>query len=276
MNQLHFCGGLPRSGSTILMNILQQNPRVFTTGTCALADILGHNVLVGSRHSEAMQAMSVEQADKALYGLIHGATKGWFEALTNKPTVISKRHGWSSMLHLFPESKYICMVRDLRDVVESFENITKRTLALHSFNENNLVTASMNMYEKYHYYFQESSSISTNLYSEIPRLTQIAEQNEDKVIFIRYEDFTKDPISTLAMLYERLGEASFDHDLSSISHSELMEHDGVYFQERTDHNTHPEFMYYKAPERMLRDEFHQKVMYENRWFYETFYPEELS
>ena len=31
MKTIHFCGGLPRSGSTILMNILQQNPRIFTT-----------------------------------------------------------------------------------------------------------------------------------------------------------------------------------------------------------------------------------------------------
>jgi hypothetical protein len=28
MNKLHFCGGLPRSGSTVLMNILQQNPKI--------------------------------------------------------------------------------------------------------------------------------------------------------------------------------------------------------------------------------------------------------
>ena len=67
MNTFHMCGGLPRSGSTLLMNILQQNPGIFTTGTCALSEILQEKILIKSRYSETFQAMSSEQADKAMY-----------------------------------------------------------------------------------------------------------------------------------------------------------------------------------------------------------------
>ena len=36
MQQLHYCLGLPRTASTLIMNILNENPRIFTTGTCCM------------------------------------------------------------------------------------------------------------------------------------------------------------------------------------------------------------------------------------------------
>jgi sulfotransferase len=276
MNQLHFCGGLPRSGSTLLMNLLQQNPRIFTTGTCALSEILRDKILIKSRYSETFQAMSTEQADRAMYGLIHGATKGWFEALTNKPVVISKRHGWSGLFHLFPKSKYICLIRDLRDVVESFERVNSKTLSLHSYGDSNTVIPAMHIHEKYKHYFNESNAFSVNLQTEVPRLMEVFKKDNSKVIFIRYEDFTKEPIYILKKLYNFLVEDYFDHDLMNINQSELFEHDHAYFREKTDHETLPKFRFYSEPKRILSNEFHQRVVKENIWFYESFYPEVLN
>lgn len=275
MNQLHFCGGLPRSGSTVLMNILQQNPQVFTTATCALSEIIREKLLIKSRYSETFQAMSTEQADKAMYGLIHGATRGWFEALTDKPVVISKRHGWSSLFHLYPKSKFICLVRDLRDVVESFERVNDKTLALHSFGDSAVMTPSMHIHEKYKYYFQEGNAFSVNLTTEVPRMMEVFKQKKNNVMFIRYEDFTKEPFYILNKLYNFLELPYFEHDLNNIQQSELFEHDHAYFREKTDHVTKPKFITYTEPKRNLPKEFHDRVIKENMWFYESFYPETL-
>jgi hypothetical protein len=57
MKQLHFCGGLPRTGSTVLMNILQQNPNIFTTSTDPFPAILNEQILIKSRYRETFQAM---------------------------------------------------------------------------------------------------------------------------------------------------------------------------------------------------------------------------
>lgn len=276
MNNLHFCGGLPRSGSTILMNILQQNPRIFTTGSCALYELLADKILVKGRYSETFQAMSTDQADAAMYGLIQGATKGWFEALTDKPTVISKRHGWSSLFHLYPNSKYICVVRDLRDIVESFEKINSKTLALHTFSNLNVMLPAMSINEKYRYHFEESNSLSNNLQFEIPRLMNVFQQKQDRVIFVRYEDFTKEPEYMLKKIHVILNEPHFEYDLSKISQSALFEHDHAYFRERTDHKTYSEFKRYKDPVRSLPDSFHEKVVKNHKWFYQAFYPEVLN
>lgn len=275
MNKLYFCGGLPRSGSTVLMNILQQNPRIFTTGTCALTGIIHDHILIKSRYREQFQAMSVDQADHAMYGLIHGATKGWFEALTNKPVVISKNRSWSNLFHLYKKSKYIALVRDLRDVVESFEKVNSKTLALHSYGDRSIFTPAMHKHEKYYHYFEEGNAFSESLSREIPRLMEVFERKENNVMFIRYEDFTKEPIYMLKKLYNFIEEDWFEHDLNNISQSALFEHDHAYFRERTDHVTKPKFEYYKEPNRTLSESFHESVVKKNRWFYESFYPEVL-
>jgi len=40
MRKIHFISGLPRSGSTLLTNILLQNPQFQTTATSSLLDFL--------------------------------------------------------------------------------------------------------------------------------------------------------------------------------------------------------------------------------------------
>ena len=275
MDTIHFCGGLPRSGSTLLMNLLQQNPRIFTTGTCALSEILGNNI-IKSRYAETFQAMSTSDADKAMHGLIQGATRGWFEALTDKPVVISKRHGWSGLFHLFPKSKFICMVRDPRDVVESFEKVNDRTKALHTFSNSNALMPAMHVHEKYNYYFNEPNAFSMNLQTEVPRMMEVFKRDRNNVIFVRYEDLTKDPMYMLSKIYSFLNELYYDHNLKNIEQSTLFEHDHAYFREKTDHKTHPQFRYYSDPERKLSKIFHDRVVNENRWFYESFYPEVLN
>jgi sulfotransferase len=275
MKTIHFCGGLPRSGSTILMNILQQNPRIFTTGTCALPDLISNHILIKSRYRESFQAMSTEQADKAMYGLVHGATQGWFEGLTTKPIVISKNRGWSSIFHLYNRSKYIVMVRDLRDIVESFERVNDKILALHTYGDAGVFTPAMHQHEKFKHYFDESNAFSDALQREVPRLMEVFKRTKNRVMFIRYEDLSVDPDQMLAKLYDFIEEQPFQHNLNKIEQSEMFEHDHAYFRERTDHKTSPAFRYFEPPVRTLPESFHNRILKEYRWFYEGFYPNEL-
>ena len=276
MNRLHFCGGLPRAGSTVLMNILQQNPKIFTTGTCALADVITDHVLIKSRYRESFQAMSTDQADSAMYGMIHGATKGWFEGLTNKPTVISKNRSWSNVFHLYKKSKYVVMVRDLRDIVDSFERLNNRILALHPYSDSNVFVPSMHVHEKMKYYFSEPNSLSVPLQTEVPRLMEVFGRNQNNVMFIRYEDFTSNPIETLKDFYNFIEEDWYEHDLNNIDQSELFEHDHAYFRERTEHKIKSSFQYYKKPERVISQDLQNKIVKEFEWFYKGFYPNELT
>lgn len=52
-------------------------------------------------------AMPIDKADDALHGFAVAGVNGWFDALTEKPVVISKSRNWTSFYHLFPNGKYI-------------------------------------------------------------------------------------------------------------------------------------------------------------------------
>lgn len=275
MKYLHFCGGLPRTGSTVLMNILQQNPIIFTTATDPFPHILQEQLLIKARYTEAFQAMSCEQADDAIYGMALGATRGWYEGLTSKPIVISKARQWSGLHHLFPASKILVTVRDLRDIVESFDRVNSRIKALHTFSDDHTLYASMSEEEKLHYHFKESNAFSSTLRHEIPKYIDLFKQDPSRVKFVRYEDLLQDPKYMLQRIYSFLGLESYTHNLSNISQSAMFEHDNAYFREKTDHHTKPSLLPWKEPTRVLSDKFHQQVIKDNSWFYRSFYPEVL-
>lgn len=272
--QLHFCGGLPRAGSTVLMNILQQNPYVFTTGTCALPNIL-NDVIIKSRFKESFQAMSIDDADRALYGFIKQGTHGWFDALTNKPIVISKNRSWSSYLHLFPDSKYIVMIRDIIDVAESFDRVNYNTKVLHTFDEKLGLVASMTENEKFHYYFKSPNPLSSTLTFELPKLVERSQKGMNDIIFIKYEDLLVDPYKVLKTIYDTLGLPHFDHDLNNIKQSELFEHDHAYFRERTSHVVESSLIHKKIPERKYSQMMQEKIIKEHIGFYQMFYPNKV-
>jgi hypothetical protein len=258
------------------MNILQQNPYIFTTSTDPFPQILNDQILIKARYSEAFQAMACDQADSAVHGMAIGATHGWYGGLTNKPIVISKARHWTSLHHLFPDSKIIVTIRDLRDIVESFDRVNSRIKALHTFSNDNTLYASMTEEEKLHYHFKESNALSSTLRHEIPKYLELFKINNARVKFVRYEDVLRDPGYMLSRIYSFLGLDSFNHDLNNINQSEMFEHDNAYFREKTDHRTQPKLTAWRDPVRVLSDKFHQQVVNNNSWFYKAFYPEVLQ
>ena len=273
MNQLNICTGLPRTGSTDLMNILQQNPRIFTTATDPLPGIIHNKLLIDVRYSEPFQAMSAEQADKAVYGMVMGAVAGWYEGLTKKEIVVSKARHWSSVHYLFPSSKILVTVRDLRDIVESFDRINGNIRSLHTYGDDKRLYPSLTESEKYNYHFKTSNALSGSLHEELPVFMDLFQKTENKVKFIRYEDFLKTPEKVLKSVYKFFDEPMYQHDLNNISQSELIEHDNAYFREKTSHRTNPQFVPWKEPQRKLSDEFQKTLIEEHKWYYEAFYPE---
>ena len=272
MKTIHFCAGLPRSGSTVLMNILQQNPTIFTTGTCALAKIV-LDMTIKSRYSESFQAMHAQDADNATYGMIQGATQGWFEGLTDKPVVISKNRSWPQAHHLYPNSKFIITVRDIRDIAESFDKINLKIKALHSYGDNGKMYGCMSEDEKYHYHFQTTNAFSGAVYEDIPRMMHLWQNGHShRIKFVRYEDLVLNPDQELDGIYKFLGLDRYNHDLNNIEQSALYEHDHAYFREKTSHVVKREMIKYNEPVRNLSDKFHSKVLNEHEWFYNGFYP----
>lgn len=273
MEKLVFCGGLPRTGSTVLMNILQQNPKIFTTSTCPLTNIIRENILLDTKREITFKAMESEKADAALYGFIHGATKGWYEGLTNKPIIISKNRTWAEIYHLYPKTKFICMVRDLRDIVDSFERMNSKVHSLHSINvTNNRLLPAMSNREKYDYFFNSPNSLTGGL-SHLKKMLEIHSVDRTSIMFVQYEMLMENPNLMLNKLYAFLGEQPYNHDLNNVPQSEIYEHDNIYQQEYTNHKTKQKLErgYEFNSKRYLCDDFYSLILKEYKWYYDAFY-----
>ena len=87
--QIHFISGLPRSGSTLLCNILNQNPEFHATSTSGILDI----VLAIRNQWENLPVFkaSPNKAGKAavVNSILHN-----YVSIVDRPVYFDKSRGW--------------------------------------------------------------------------------------------------------------------------------------------------------------------------------------
>lgn len=124
IKEIFFQSSMPRAGSTLLQNILHQNPQIHATPTDGLLELV-----VGAQGnytiSPEFKAQDDELMKKSFLEFCKQGMLGYCSQLTDKEYVINKSRGWghySDLLKMiFPNAKIICMVRDLRDILASME-----------------------------------------------------------------------------------------------------------------------------------------------------------
>lgn len=275
MKKINFCIGLPRSGSTLLMNILQQNPSIFTSSTCPTSYLLSACNKQATEVSEFI-AMKQSVMSDCLTGFFTQGMQGWYNALTDKPVVFSKSRVWDTSLdfifHAYEDPKIIVPIRDLRDIVCSFEKLLKKyplwtigseeqPFRLHTFDKR------IELY---------CTDVSANLGRPLYRLPHVYEwmvRRPNNFYLFRFEDFNQAPKTTLKNIYNWLGMPEYNHDLINIPQAEQYEHDTVY-RALVSHETAPQLKQL-APSwpDMMTPEQSATVIVNNEWFYKTFYPE---
>lgn len=205
----HFICGLPRSGSTLLSGILNQNPSCHASMTTSLVSILTPlHFLEGAPHALIPENEVVVELYKRIID-------GYYFNV-NKKTIFDTNRSWPKFIGILPKilpsAKFIFCVRDIPSILNSFENFyIKRPLApgivsgmgtahvwtrLDEWSKNMIVEH----YENAEYIFK-SKELSKNC------------------IFIDYNDLISNPHNVLVNLYNFLGIEYFEHNLNNINHS---------------------------------------------------------
>lgn len=131
-----FISGLPRSGSTLLCNILAQNESFQVTSTSGLVDIL---VEIRNKWDQIAEfrAMDPQESQHRKIGLLRAAFLGYFSYPKNQRFALrfDKSRSWlghmEMILALFdPSPKVIVCVRDLRDILASIELLWRQNAAI--------------------------------------------------------------------------------------------------------------------------------------------------
>ena len=273
MQQLHYCLGLPRTGSTLIMNILNENPRIFTTGTCCMPYFVD---VCQQRSNEVVEFIALDKdvLHKSYINFLRQGMKGWFEAMTDKPIVFSKHRSWSEFLpHTFaidPNSKYLVLLRDLRDIICSFESLVwKYPGVVYSDPQHPFYQFPI---EKRMEFYCTDDTLGRPL-QMLPHLMEVAQKSPNSFFVCRHEDFNREPRETMQQIYQWLGEENFEHDFDNIPKSDYYEHDTIY-RSLVNHKTRSklEKLEPRWP-KIMTEEQSKMVIDNNRWYYETFYPD---
>jgi len=129
---IFFVSGLPRSGSTLLMNLLAQNPIFHATPTNDLVEMV-----MGVRNTWtnmiSFKAQGIEVVRPRIISSIRGMMGGFFEKeIEERKIIFDKSRGWIANIELLEEIlgrkiKIIVTVRDVRAIVASFEKIHRKS-----------------------------------------------------------------------------------------------------------------------------------------------------
>src|ERR1700730_14174576 len=114
----HFISGLPRSGSTLLAAILNQNPRFRAGMTSPLADIMG----VVMAEASSKNDFSFDVSDEQRVAMLRGLVENFYAGQANASVVFDSSRLWCSRRRLLgtlvPEAKGIACVRPLSWVLD--------------------------------------------------------------------------------------------------------------------------------------------------------------
>ncbi len=128
MRDMFFVSGLPRSGSTLLMNLLAQHPEVFCTPTSGLHHILNDNKTIWNNLVEHRADKNAGH-EKNLIRVLKSILLNYHD--TDKPLVVDKCRGWGRGIEMLEKIldkriKILAPVRDVPEVVASFEMLYRK------------------------------------------------------------------------------------------------------------------------------------------------------
>lgn len=205
--QLAFLSGIPRSGSTVLAAILNQNPATHVSTTSGLVHAL--DGLANSWHSSGLLNDSDPKREK-LAQTMRGAIDAFYEGQT-APLIIDKSRGWpapeimSAMSQVLgKQPKIIATVRSVPDCAASFVRVAKPE----NFDE-----------------FMHTGQLIKHLKGAYILLQNGYSVAPENFLFVEYEDLLADPKTQLARIHEFLELTDFTYDFENIDGSTVAEDD---------------------------------------------------
>ena len=242
VKNIFFNSSMPRSLSTLLQNILAQNPTIHSTPTDGSLELL-FAARSNYPNSPEFKAQDKDLMLKAWRGFCWGGLQGYAEQLTDRPNVCIKSRGigvhyqWYEAF--FSQAgqkrlKVIVMVRDLRQVFSSMEKIFRSNQERHQEIQNHANMTGTSL-EKRCDIWSNSQPIGLAL----ERLQQCFRDGTAKhLLLIRAEDLAAFPDEEMRKIYNYLDLDYFEHNFDQVPQT-TQEDDVVYGLSQSLHQIRP-------------------------------------
>ena len=217
--QIYFVAGLPRSGSTLLMNILGQNPRFYVTPTSGILEILVQTRNAWDK-SAAFRSLRREESERIKRNVMTSILRAYF-AHTDRPVCFDKNRNWTEYLEMAaaltqgPQNlKVLVTVRDLRDIVASFEKLYRKTSALSQIPQEAGDPVTMKTAVGRLSVFIDNRQPVGRAFNAVR--DAVTRGWRQQMLFVEYGALTHAPQKTMEGIYKFLGEPVFDHDFDNV------------------------------------------------------------
>lgn len=216
---IYFVAGLPRSGSTLFMNLLGQNSAHHITPTSGLIELF---VQIKNRWPEFIEfkAEGLEVVKPRILGALRGLLAGYFEReLVDGKTVFDKSRGWLQYIEPLEEVlerpvKVIVPVRDIRAVVASFEKLYRHR----GIEYREAVGEGFFQCQTIQGRAQMLLGPQSVLGLSIARLRDaLARGVGDRLVIVPYRALTSRPQETMSLLHAALSLEPFEYDPQNVS-----------------------------------------------------------
>ena len=261
---------MPRSGSTLIQNILGNHPEFYASPTSGLFDLLN-----ASKHSYTKSPVIKAQDElvmkKAFLTYCRYGLQGFYEGITEKKYVIDKSRAWMinvAWLEAFYDNpKIICMIRDLRGIVASMEKNYRKHYDKWDETNNYESPKGMSIMNRVRMWLRpESRPVGDTLV----RLKESIHRGfSNQILFVKYENLLQNPERQMRRIHNYLDIPYFDYDFNNIkqvTHEDDRFH-GKYGNHRIQSQIKPVNEKY---ENILGNEVCDYIQEDYEWYFKNF------
>ena len=210
MKQYYFIAGLPRSGTTLLSTILNQNPNFNASISGPLARFVRSIIA----ESSAQGGYGTECPPELRKKIIHGIFENYY-ADKSANVCFNTNRGWGLLFNtikdLYPYTKIILCVRDIVWILDSFEKLYRNQ----PYNFSKLYNAdeAINVYTRCQTLLRPDKTLGF-AYNAVKQT--ITSEFKDDVMLIDYNELVINPKYIVGQLYDFLSLTRFEHDFNNV------------------------------------------------------------
>lgn len=217
--KFHAIGGLPRSGSTLLANLLNQNPRFYASDTSFMAVVVEQTVQAILKSSEVKSEMHKDGdgTRTRIEELVRGMMQGWYSTV-DRPVVFDKdrKSHWLYNHEAFTDTFKGVLIITARDPRECFASFLKRRKGSPLINDAPLTARTLVESENHLFSPGGAWGLPILAIEDIIRKLRLAGGVLPDVFILQHEALVQRPQQTLNRLYEKIGEEPFEHDVENV------------------------------------------------------------
>lgn len=210
--KVHVIAGLPRTGSTLLANILPQNPNIHTTPTSGCAEVLA-GIRDGWRVHHRPDEKQSE--DYNLRRVLQSVLDNYHD--TDREIVFDKFRGWTRHIEMLEwilerNVKMIITLRPITQILSSFEKIHRDNIK--NRRHKGPLPETDTIAGRCRWLLDAEKGVVGKPYTQLQEVIQ--KGHRDRLLLIEYDQLCSQPQETLNEIYDFIEEPRYKHDFKKV------------------------------------------------------------